>query len=574
MKSILPVLFFLSSVIFAQSSATVTGSVKVTLKEKPDTVYAGLYKYGAEIGESPIELLKVTSAKFSFNAKPGNYSLGIWAFGTDRIERKIIVTNPDTPVKLEAELGRQGIDSETGSVIVTGDFCGWNPMASIPLSKKENVWVLENDSIIPDGTNYKFVVNSVMYPNHSAKNYSLSPEWSTMNSIKGKEKIVFNPELYKADGTTAIKFTGTPFTDNFASAKKESENLFYELIQTISTIPRGDTSNVAKKYHYFKCKTDSLSNKYGLEAEQLFLRPYFDNIFFLSPISHHYMQGFKYNDSLASKAFHARPEILSIYEEINENYHKIDPKALTFDANIYFYTARLKHFIQLNPGFGKKHNVNSEYYDNFLDKFIDIAENPDDTESLLTSLISLYSDSFSSSKEKAQKYADILFTRFPATPNRDYINQKLKSFEQTPGWAIPDFNLELTNDTQTALKNYHGKFLFLEFWGISCPPCRMEVPHINELYKNTSRDTLEILGMNQSDSFENIAEFQKNFGIEYPTAKANNEIVTAFSVTGIPASFLFDPDGKLIVRDLRGEDLTKKVKEYISSYKSTSGKTE
>lgn len=59
-----------------------------------------------------------------------------------------------------------------------------------------------------------------------------------------------------------------------------------------------------------------------------------------------------------------------------------------------------------------------------------------------------------------------------------------------------DFELKDTSDRTVRLADYKGKVTIVDIWGTWCPPCRKEIPHFAELYKEYRDKGLEIVGIN------------------------------------------------------------------------------
>ena len=61
------------------------------------------------------------------------------------------------------------------------------------------------------------------------------------------------------------------------------------------------------------------------------------------------------------------------------------------------------------------------------------------------------------------------------------------------GTKVPDFELESTDGTMVRLSSFQGKVVFLNFWATWCPPCRAEMPSMQELYDQFSDKGLVML---------------------------------------------------------------------------------
>lgn len=135
------------------------------------------------------------------------------------------------------------------------------------------------------------------------------------------------------------------------------------------------------------------------------------------------------------------------------------------------------------------------------------------------------------------------------------------SDEQTNNEAtIEAFDFELKDQYGNThkLSDYKGKVVFLNFWATWCPPCRSEMPHIEELYNeyNLNQDDVIILGVanpkteqnpNGSDgSIDEIKEFLDKEGYTFPVAfDETGEVFINYFINSFPTTFMIDKDGNI-----------------------------
>ncbi len=141
-----------------------------------------------------------------------------------------------------------------------------------------------------------------------------------------------------------------------------------------------------------------------------------------------------------------------------------------------------------------------------------------------------------------------------------------KSAEATAeGQMFTDFEAEYEGKVQK-LSDYvgKGKYVLVDFWASWCGPCRGEIPTIIELYNKYAGEKFEVLGVATWDEPEDTKAAIEELGIKYPqimnAQKAGSD---AYGIEGIPQIILFGPDGTILRRDLRGEEMVKAVEEAL-----------
>ena len=119
----------------------------------------------------------------------------------------------------------------------------------------------------------------------------------------------------------------------------------------------------------------------------------------------------------------------------------------------------------------------------------------------------------------------------------------------------PDFTLTDQYGNIHSLADYRGKVIFLNFWATWCPPCRAEMPAIQELYEKYSQQEdseVVILGVafpNMGDETdpEGIAAFMEENGYTYPVLMDEGATLQLpYYITAFPTTFLIDPDGNVL----------------------------
>lgn len=107
-----------------------------------------------------------------------------------------------------------------------------------------------------------------------------------------------------------------------------------------------------------------------------------------------------------------------------------------------------------------------------------------------------------------------------------------------------DFHLEDMDGDFVSLSDYRGKKVFLNFWASWCPPCRVEMPHLQAF--DEENDDVVVLGVNVTSSEsneENITDFIQEFGLTFQNVYGTDEIVDLYQIESLPTSFFIDSEG-------------------------------
>ena len=138
------------------------------------------------------------------------------------------------------------------------------------------------------------------------------------------------------------------------------------------------------------------------------------------------------------------------------------------------------------------------------------------------------------------------------------------------GQPAIDFALLNLTGQQVWLSDLRGKLVILTFWATWCPPCRTEIPELNNVYRNLKVEGIEILAIDVRESPDVVNEFIQDMGMNYPVLLDSHGYVTyAYGVRGIPTSFFIDRQG--ILRDMRmggvTEEMIRSILESIDNQK-------
>lgn len=135
------------------------------------------------------------------------------------------------------------------------------------------------------------------------------------------------------------------------------------------------------------------------------------------------------------------------------------------------------------------------------------------------------------------------------------------------GQMAPDIVLPDPSGKTTKLSDLRGKYVLIDFWAAWCKPCRQENPNVVRLFNQYNSKGFEVFGVSLDRSREDwvkaIADDQLNWTQVSDLQYFNSAAAVLYQIQAIPATYLVDPDGKIIAKDLRGPSLEAKLAELF-----------
>ena len=111
-----------------------------------------------------------------------------------------------------------------------------------------------------------------------------------------------------------------------------------------------------------------------------------------------------------------------------------------------------------------------------------------------------------------------------------------------------DFTLADLQGTKWGLRDLRGKVVLVNFWATWCPPCRKEMPDLEALYGQFKGNGLVVLAISDEDEGK-VKPFIEEHKYSYPILlDAGRKVNGLFRVEGIPKSFVYDRNGKLVAQ--------------------------
>ncbi len=137
-----------------------------------------------------------------------------------------------------------------------------------------------------------------------------------------------------------------------------------------------------------------------------------------------------------------------------------------------------------------------------------------------------------------------LFGRLEGEPKKvDLVND---------GSILPSFTLLNLVGEPIKSEAFQGSVILLDFWATWCPPCREELPTLNELHRKYKKDGLVVIGISLDHGVEGVQKFIARAGVDYLNLMAEDAVLERFNqipglspIHKIPIKLLIDRQGRI-----------------------------
>ena len=137
------------------------------------------------------------------------------------------------------------------------------------------------------------------------------------------------------------------------------------------------------------------------------------------------------------------------------------------------------------------------------------------------------------------------------------------------GSIAKDFTQNDTLGIPVSLSSFKGKYVLVDFWGSWCVPCRAENPNVVKAFHDFKDKGFTVLGVSleQPGKFDAWMKAIHKDELTWTHVSDfkfwNNEAAKLYGVKSVPANFLIDPTGKIVAKDIRGEELHKTLGKFL-----------
>ena len=275
-------------------------------------------------------------------------------------------------------------------------------------------------------------------------------------------------------------------------------------------------------------------------------------------------------------AIFIEPEDMKVYSELNDVKKTLKFTSAPINEDIQKYNVYLKSLPEKQMVAELNGKIQMAFAEARMEEVREMSRKRDSLQMVIIDRLFAFEPGVSKSPAAAYLVAQLsasldvvqrekIVEKFdPSLTDSYYLNGMQESVEREtalqPGKVFPDFQVFDKDGRKYTLADFRGKYLFVEFSASWCGWCKKEIPFIRKAYHALKDNNVAFVTMMMDDRKEAWLHEIKEYNIEWYCLSdlkgmKNSPLTKAYNLGGIPDSFVVDPEGRIVCRDLRGNEV-------------------